>query len=137
MLNTWIKMSRSLETVHQQIRGSYEEAGLTESQFGVLEMLLHLGPLHQRDLARKHLVTGGNMTLVVNNLERDGHVERRVDPQDRRANLVDLTPAGRQLIERVFRNHLAKLMEAFAVLDAQEQGALEVLCRKLGKRTNE
>ena len=70
------------------------EAGLTESQFGVLEALLHLGPLHQRELAEKILRTNGNVTLVVDHLEKRGLVRRERGSADRRYIKVHLTDAG-------------------------------------------
>ena len=134
VLDTWIKMARSIHSVAFQIKSSFEDAGLTETQFGLMEILLHLGPQQQKSLAEKHLVSGGNITMVVNNLERDGLVQREVDPNDKRAHLVHLTPAGRKLISDVFRAHLSELMNAFECLDSAEINQLGTLCKKLGTR---
>jgi MarR family 2-MHQ and catechol resistance regulon transcriptional repressor len=112
-------------------------AGLTESQFGVLEALDHLGPLCQTDLAAKILRSVGNLTTVIGNLERRGLVTRRIDAADRRVRLVELTSAGRSLIRSVFPDHARALVEALAVLTAEEQTALGELCKKLGTRRPE
>lgn len=132
VLNAWIKLARATTTVGKTIKSSFEEAGLTETQFGLLEILLHLGPQRQTSLAEKHLVSGGNITMVVNNLERDGLVSRRQDPADGRAHLVELTQQGRDLIETVFQAHLSQLKAAFSCLDVEELGRLAELCKKLG-----
>lgn len=133
VLNTWIKLVRATSSVARSIRNPLEEAGLTESQFGVLEILLHLGPQRQKVLAQKHLVSGGNITMVVNNLERAGLVTRTKDLADGRAHLVQLTPTGRARIKQVFAGHLEALMDSFRSLDAAEQQSLGDLCKKLGK----
>ncbi len=107
--------------------------GLTTSQFGVLEALLHLGPLHQQELATKLLVSKGNITLVVRNLSRAGLVARSGSPGDRRKTVVALTPAGRRKIAQVFPRHVAAIGREFAALSATEQEAFSRLCRKLGR----
>ena len=133
VLDTWIKLVRATSSVSRSIRDPMEAAGLTESQFGVLEILLHLGPQRQKVLAQKHLVSGGNITMVVNNLERAGLVTRKKDLADGRAHRVELTAHGKALIEEVFKQHLKALMASFTALDRGEQESLGALCKKLGK----
>jgi MarR family 2-MHQ and catechol resistance regulon transcriptional repressor len=111
---------------------SLREAGLTESQFGVLEALFHLGPLRQTDLANKLLCSAGNLTTVVDNLERDGLVGRRRDDSDRRVVTVHLTSNGRDLIEDLFPRHVAAIVNWFAVLGPDEQLRLSDVLRRLG-----
>ncbi len=133
-LDAYIKLSRAAGTVST---GAFErtrlaDAKLTEGQFGVLEALQHLGPLHQCDLARKHLLSGGNMTMIVDNLEKRGLVRRERSAEDRRFVRVHLSPAGRRLIKSVFPRHAATLTEMMGALSATEQEQLGKLCRKLG-----
>ena len=75
-LDAYIKLRRAANTLSALEAAALREARLTESQFGVLEALYHLGPLRQTDLASKLLCSAGNLTTVVDNLERDGLVER-------------------------------------------------------------
>lgn len=131
-LDAYIKLSRAANAVEARINRHLTDAGLSISQFGVLEALYHLGPLHQGDLAQKILKTSGNLTLVVENLAKRGLVERRRDERDRRYVRVLLTDAGRDLIHRIFPHHVARVEAAFAPLDAREQETLARLCRKLG-----
>lgn len=132
-LDTFIKLTRAHNAVQSSVHGSIAEAGLTTSQFGVLEALYHLGPSCQRDLANKILKTGGNLTMVIDNLEKSGLVKRVRSPEDRRYVSVGLTKAGHNLISEVFPKHAEEVKSAFAVLSSNEQDQLSDLCRKLGK----
>lgn len=133
-LDAYIKLARAAGTVSTGAfeRSRLADVKLTEGQFGVLEALHHLGPLHQCDLARKHLLSGGNVTMIVDNLEKRGLVRRERSAEDRRFVRVHLTPTGRRLIKSVFPRHAATLTELMGALTAMEQEQLGKLCRKLG-----
>jgi len=131
-LDTYIKLRRTVNALSLVEGAVMREAGLTESQFGALEALLHLGPLCQRELADKVLKSAGNMTTVVDNLERRGLVERRRDGDDRRVVTVRLTIRGEQLIRGVFPRVVDAIVGAFSVLTAKDQKQLAALCRRLG-----
>ncbi len=133
-LDTFIKLVRATETVSNCIHRHLAETGLTVSQFGVLEVLLHLGPLYQRDLAEKLLKSGGNMTLVIDNLEKRELVKREREVDDRRCIKVCLTQKGHQLISRIFPSHVAAVVNEIGILTPDEQEELGRLCRKLGKK---
>jgi len=94
--------------------------------------VFHLGPLCQRALGEKLLTSGGNVTTVVDNLERRGLVRRVRSEEDRRFISVHLTDAGRELIGRVFPRHLGRIVEAMSALTPAEQDELARLCKKLG-----
>ena len=131
-LNVYIKLSRAADAVTQRINRHLKADGLTVSQFGVLEALYHLGPMCQTELAGKILKSTGNLTLVIDNLERSGLVERQRDTVDRRFVSVHLTPAGEELIGRIFRPHVAGVVETMNALTTEEQEELARLSRKLG-----
>lgn len=131
-LNAFIKLMRASESVNIRLNRHLSEAELTVSQFGVMEALLHLGPLNQKSLGEKLLKSGGNITLVIDNLEKCGHVKRRRDPDDRRAMLVSLTEEGESFIRDFFPRHLERIMEEFSVLSAGEKEELARICKKLG-----
>lgn len=107
---------------------------LTVSQFGVLEALLHLGPMCQRELGQKILKSSGNITMVVDNLEKQGLVIRQRDGEDRRFVTVHLTEEGSRLIGEIFPRHVAAIVEEMSILTAVEQEELGHLCRKLGRQ---
>src|SRR5688572_23137625 len=97
-LDTFIKLSRAIESVSSRLHQGGTFDGLTGSQFGVLETLYHLGPLCLGEISAKLLKSGGNITLVIDNLEKQGLVQRVRDPDDRRMINVSLTDKGEALI---------------------------------------
>lgn len=131
-LSTYLKLTRAGESLWNRLAPGLLREGLSTSQFGVLEALFHLGPMHQGDLARRILRSSGNMTLVIGNLERRGLVRRERSVEDRRFIQVRLTGEGERLIRRVFPGHAAAITRELAVLTQDEQRALGNLCRKLG-----
>ncbi len=134
-LDTYIKLRRAVNALSLCEGEVMRSAGLTESQFGALEALYHLGPLCQRELAAKVLKSAGNMTTVVDNLERRGLVERRRDGDDRRVVTVRLTKSGEGLIRRVFPGVVDALVSGFSALTVKDQNQLAALCRRLGTAT--
>ncbi|MAL18049.1 MAG: MarR family transcriptional regulator [Balneola sp.] len=133
-LNAFIKLMRATESMNGRLSRHLSEANLTVSQFGTLEALLHLGPLNQRELGQKLLKSGGNITLVIDNLQKSGMVEKKTDPNDRRAVIISLTKKGRSYIEDFFPQHLGKIKEEFSCLSNKEKEQLGSLCKKLGKK---
>lgn len=131
-LDAYIKLSRAAETVTQRIHAHLGAHDLTISQFGVLEALYYLGPLHVGQVGEKILKSSGNMTLVVDNLEKRGLVERRRREDDRRCIELHLTENGRLLIERIMPHHVSQVVAAMAVLNSEQQTQLAALCRQLG-----
>jgi MarR family 2-MHQ and catechol resistance regulon transcriptional repressor len=132
VLNSYTKLMRAAESVTARTSRPMAKAGLTISQFGVLEALLHKGSLCQRDLAAKILKSTGNITMVIDNLEKRGLVRRERDSEDRRYLTVHLTDAGSALIENVFADVEAAIVAEMASLSGDEQELLGLLCKKLG-----
>lgn len=134
-LNAFITLMRAADSLSARLAEELTEHELTVSQFGVMEALMHLGPLCQKELAHKLLVSGGNVTMVVDNLEKRGLVTRERSTVDRRLVTVSLTPAGRRRITAVFPRHMARIVKHFAILSSDEQETLRGLCRTLGRQT--
>ena len=132
-LDTFIKLTRCTDSLMARIAERNTIGDLTFSQFAVLEALYHLGSLTAGEVGQKILKSGGNMTLVIDNLERDGFVRRERDSRDRRVIHVHLTEAGKGKVEAVLPGHVAALVEEFKVLSAKEQEMLGELCKKLGR----
>ena len=135
-LNTFIKLMRATESLNQRLCRHLSEANLTVSLFVILEALLHLGPQNQKELGQKLLKSGGNITLVIDNLEKSGFVSRKKDQNDRRALIVDLTAQGKSFIEDFFPKHLKKITKEFNVLDDNEKRELGRLCKKIGMKAD-
>ena len=133
-LDAYIKLMRAADSVTTRIHRHLSAVNLTISQFGVLEAIFHLGSLSQRDLAEKLLKSGGNMTMVIDNLEKRQLVKRERSVEDRRFVSVCLTEEGRQLISDIFPQHVASVVEEMKILTASEQEELGHLCLRLGKK---
>lgn len=136
-LNAYINLMRAAESVTARLQPWLDEHGLTVTQFGALEALLHLGPMCQRELGEKLLKSGGNITMVVSNLEKAGLVRRARAGRDQRFITVSLTARGRGLIRKIFPPHVAAIVRNLGALSVAEQEELRRLCRKLGRQTNQ
>jgi MarR family 2-MHQ and catechol resistance regulon transcriptional repressor len=132
-LSALINLARATEALATSLQREIAGHRLTTSQFGILEALLHLGPVCQGELAGKLLRSCGSMTSVVEGLEKRGLVERRRDGSDKRFVTVRLTDKGGKLIKGIFPEHAKTVAKQFGALTAPEQDELRRLCRKLGK----
>ena len=131
-LRAYVKLLRAGRAVLARVEPRLAAAGLTPTQLGVLEALLHKGAMTHRDLGRKVLTSAGNMTDVVDKLEARGLVCRTRSSQDRRIVSVTLTQPGRALIEALFPRHAQDIAAAMGGLSRAEQETLGGLLRKLG-----
>jgi MarR family 2-MHQ and catechol resistance regulon transcriptional repressor len=131
-VHLWLLLWKATRAVETQARRSVRGAGMCLSDFGVLEALLHKGPLPVNALGKKVLLTSGSMTAAVDRLERQGFVERKAAGEDRRARIVHLTSAGSKLIRGIFKGHERDMEQAFSCLDGREREALVSLLRKVG-----
>ncbi len=131
-LNAYIKLVRATESINSRQSKSLAKENLTMSQFGALEVLYYLGELNQREIGKKLLKSGGNITLVIDNLVKRELVKKKTDKSDRRAVIVSLTKKGQEFIEGYFPKHLALIMEQFSVLTDEERTELARICKKLG-----
>ena len=131
-LKTYVKLMRAAESVTARIHRHLSSTGLTISQFAVLEVLYQLGPLSQREIGQKILRSSGNITMVIDNLEKNGLVKRKRSEIDRRFYIIHLTDKGYHLIDKIFPPHAAVIAKDLGVLTAVEQDALGRLCKKLG-----
>jgi MarR family 2-MHQ and catechol resistance regulon transcriptional repressor len=131
-LKTYVKLMRATESMTARAHRQLSNFGLTVSQFGVLEALHHLGPMSQSEIGQKILRSSGNMTMVIDNLEKRKLVRRERNQADRRFLIVHLTSEGKELISSIFPSHAAEITREFDVLTPAEQQTLGRLCKKLG-----
>ena len=134
-LDALVKLVRCTASVQARLETGIRAAGLSPNQFGVLEALLHLGPLEPCELGPKLLTSRPNVVLLVDQLEQRGLVRRVPVPGDRRRVRVELTPAGRRTIARAFPQHARRVAEEMSVLSPREQEELGRLCKRLGLRS--
>ncbi len=133
-LDTYIKFTRAVNSLESRLARSQALKTLTGTQFGVMEALLHLGPMSQSEIGGKLLKSGGNITVVIDNLERCGLVLRQTGVKDRRVTTVSLTARGKEMIEAIFPAQVEAIMRELGALTADEQSTLGLLCKKLGKQ---
>jgi MarR family transcriptional regulator, 2-MHQ and catechol-resistance regulon repressor len=131
-LRTWISLARCYASVSRAADRMIRSYGLTTPQFALMEALYHLGPLPLSEIGQKLLVTGGNVTYVMDNLCELGLVIRERCAADRRVIYAKLTPKGDALIARIFPTHAKEVQELFSVLSTEEQDSLRTLLKKLG-----
>jgi MarR family 2-MHQ and catechol resistance regulon transcriptional repressor len=132
-LRLWINLARCYVTFSRAVACKVAEYDLTAPQFGVLEALYHLGPLSLGELAEKLLVTGGNVTYVMDRLEAQDLVVRERSGDDRRVVRAHLTTKGRATIDAVFPGHVDFIRSLVEVLDPADRDTLRTLLKKLGK----
>jgi MarR family 2-MHQ and catechol resistance regulon transcriptional repressor len=131
---TYIRLilGRSTKAIESVDRQSIAGTGLNLTDFGILEALLHKGPLPINTIGEKILLTSGSMTAAANRLEDKGLVKRIQDPSDGRCFYLHLTKSGRQLIKAAFKNHASNLEKIFDVLSTKERSELVRLLKKVG-----
>ena len=132
-IHVWLVLWKASRAVEAQAQRSIARFGMVQSDFGVLEALLHRGPLSAKQLGAKVLLTSGSITAAVDRLAARGLVRREDHARDRRACIVQLTAAGRRLIERAFAQHRAEMEEALEGFSIGERRELLPLLRRLGR----
>src|SRR6266853_935700 len=133
-VHVWLMPAKAFRALanHAEENLNLSGAGLGDSDFRVLEVLLHKGPLPVNTIGPKVWLTPGSISVAVDRLEKKAFVKRK-NTDDRRVRLVELTPKGRALITRIFRKHVIAMEEAAAVLSKEERLTLLQLLKKLGK----
>jgi MarR family 2-MHQ and catechol resistance regulon transcriptional repressor len=128
----WLVLWKAYSAVRAYSVKDIAAQGLSLTDFGILEVLLHKGPMCVNEIGSKVLLTSGSMTIAVDRLEARNLVHRREDPEDRRVRRVDLTPAGRRLIECAFARHAGTMNKLGEVLTPAERAQAIRLLKKLG-----
>jgi len=131
-VHLWLVLLKAYRALERRANASIEELGLCLSDFAILEILLHKGPLPVNAIGARILLTSGSTTSAVDRLERRGLVHRESHANDRRTRVVHLTQEGRVLIEAAFARHAADMERASAGLSIREKAATSRLLRKLG-----
>jgi MarR family 2-MHQ and catechol resistance regulon transcriptional repressor len=126
-------LGRAVKAIERVDRASIADTGLNASDFSILEVLLHKGPLPINTIGEKVLLTSGSMTAAANRLEAKGLIKRIQDPSDGRCFYLHLTKPGRRLINRAFDAHSHNLEQIAAVLSPEERRELVRLLKKIGR----
>lgn len=119
-----IALSRSHNALFTLIEKNIRGFGLTVSEFGVLEALLHKGELPVQKLREKVLVTSGSMTYIVDKLEEKGYVKRYKCEEDARIWFVRLTATGQELITNIYKEHELFLKDILCDISQEDKKGL-------------
>ena len=130
----WIVMMRAMRALTRYASAGIEETGLGLSDFGVLEVLLHKGPLPVNTIGSIVDLTPGSISIAVDRLVAKGLVGRVESAQDRRVRIVALTSRGKELIVAAFQEHSGQMKKVFSGLSPEELRTLEVALKRVGKR---
>lgn len=132
-VHVWLILMKAFQALMPHAQKSINRTGLGDSDFRVLEALLHKGPLPVNTIGPKVWLTPGSISIAVDRLVRKGFVIRKEQPADRRVRRVELTRKGRALIAGTFRKHAAAMEDVVDVLSKKERMTLLRLLKKLGK----
>lgn len=136
-LRLWVVMNHAFHSIEAPLRKQVESHGISFSEFAVLEVLLHKGPLPIGDVGDHVLLTSGSMTYVVDKLEEEDLIQRRRCEDDRRIIYAELTEQGRGLIEEIFSEHAALIRRLMDGLSPAEKEKVTTLLKHLGKSAEE
>ena len=133
-IHVWLVLNKATQAITKYALAGIQRTGLGDSDFRVLEVLLHKGPLPVNTIGPKVNLTPGSISVAVDRLYAKGLVSRVESAEDRRIRIVALTPSGKRLIVPVFRKHVADIEKVFSELSSNELQQLEKLSKKVGRR---
>jgi len=131
-LKTYLKLIRAADSVRSRIYASLAKFNLSESQIDVLEALKSLGPLTQKQLGDKILKSGGNITMVIDNLEKQDFVIRKRGKPDRRFFTIHLTAKGEVKVNEIFPELVTAISEEMKILSNKDLEDLQRLTKTVG-----
>ena len=129
-LSTLIVFTRAEHTIHRIEYKIIKQSGLTIAQFAVLEALYNKGDLKICEIIERILTTSGNITVVIKNLEKDGLIKKKPDPNDKRSCIISLTEEGKKIIENILPDHIKNIKGIFEILTDEEKNTLKTILKK-------
>ncbi|WP_338553597.1 MarR family transcriptional regulator [Paenibacillus sp. KS-LC4] len=136
-LKLYIALNRASQWINAHGDRDIRKHGLNRTEFGVLEMLYHKGAQPLQQIGGKVLMSSGNITYVIDKLEKKQLVQRRASADDRRLIFAEITSQGTQFIEEVFPVHAVIIKEAVSGLSSEEQKLASELLKKLGRHAQD
>jgi MarR family transcriptional regulator, 2-MHQ and catechol-resistance regulon repressor len=133
-LHAWLIMLKASQSMSRYASPTLLEKGFGESDFRVLEVLLHKGPMPVNAIGPRVDLNPGSVSVAVDRLYKKGYVSRIECSQDRRVRTVSLTEKGRRMFIPLFRRHTALISRAFQDVSSEELQQLELILKKIGKR---
>src|SRR5580700_2587493 len=136
-IHTWLIMLKASKAVHHLAFPPILREGLGDSDFRVLDVLLHKGPMPVNAIGPKVDLNPGSVSVAVDRLYKKGLVSRVESESDRRVRTVSLTEKGRRVFVPVFRQHAALIKRAFQDVSSEEQRQMEEVLKRIGRRAEE
>ena len=127
----WDKLSKAYDKLRKVQSKQMYGQNLTAPQFGVMEVLNRLGPVPLKKISEELMVTGANITCVVDNLEKENFVKRINSKEDRRVILAELTPSGKDKLAQIMPEYMQNISAITSVLNDTEQRELTKLLDKM------
>jgi len=136
-IHTWLVMLKASQAIHHLAFPPVLKEGLGDSDFRVLDVLLHKGPMSVNALGPKVDLNPGSVSVAVDRLYKKGLVSRVESESDRRVRTVSLTEKGRRVFVPIFRQHAALIQRAFQDVSPEEQRQMEEVLKRIGRRAEE
>jgi MarR family 2-MHQ and catechol resistance regulon transcriptional repressor len=136
-IHTWLIMMKASKAIYQFALPPILKEGLGDSDFRVLDVLLHKGPMPVNAIGPKVDLNPGSVSVAVDRLYKKGLVSREESVSDRRVRTVSLTAKGRRVFVPTFRQHAALIKRAFQDVSPEEQRQMEKALKKIGRRAEE
>jgi MarR family 2-MHQ and catechol resistance regulon transcriptional repressor len=133
-VHAWLVLGKAFYAMTKFTAAGIQETGLGESDFRVLEVLLHKGPLPVNVIGPKVFLTPGSISTAVDRLFGKGLVSREEHSQDRRIRVVALTERGKALIVPIYRKHVEDIRQVFADFTPSDIRQLERMMKRAGRR---
>jgi MarR family 2-MHQ and catechol resistance regulon transcriptional repressor len=133
-LHAWLIMLKAWQSMSRYVLPTLLEEGVGESDFRVLEVLLHKGPMPVNAIGPRVNLNPGSVSVAVDRLYKKGFVSRLESARDRRVRTVALTEKGREMFLPLFRRHRALIKRAFQDVSSEELQQLERVLKKVGNR---
>ena len=136
-IHLWLILIKAFHSLDACSSQRLRASGLGDSDFRILELLLHKGPMPVNAIGPRVFLTQGSVSIALDRLNGRGLVSRTDDPKDRRIRVIDLTRTGRTLIERVFSAHAIDMEQLASILTPSERMHLAEVLKKFGKHAAE
>ena len=131
-LNLFKTFARAFKSVSEHSIRDSKEHGFNPTEFSVLELLYTKGPQKLQQIGSRLLLVSGNVTYVIDKLEKNEFIYREQDPKDKRSVYANLTEKGRTYLDEIYPVHTLRMARAFSGLSIDEQQQLMALLKKAG-----
>lgn len=135
-IHTWLLMLKASQSIARYLLPPVLKAGLGDSDFRVLDVLLHKGPMPVNTIGPKVNLNPGSVSVAVDRLYNKGLVSRVENESDRRVRTVSLTEKGRKMFVPLFRQHASLVEQALQDVSPEEQRQVENVLKRIGKRAD-